>query len=200
LPTLNGVRHAQEAIPFLMRDMVRGFIGPDWQPDWIEIPSPTAPNYADFGFPVPVRCHAERPGIAIPNKILHAPNPNSARTMLDLSDLPRLTGLRRPRGLADRVRAVLPLQAEQRDLSVEAVSERLALGVRSLERQLQAENTSFRHIKQDFLRDRACKLLAKPGAKPDEIATALGYREPNSFRRAFRNWTGQTPSAFAATQ
>ena len=29
-----------------------------------------------------------------------------------------------------------------------------------------------------------------------EIATARGYEEVNAFRRAFRSWTGLTPSAY----
>jgi AraC-like DNA-binding protein len=30
----------------------------------------------------------------------------------------------------------------------------------------------------------------------DDIAVALGFRDPANFRHAFRRWTGRSPSAF----
>lgn len=33
-------------------------------------------------------------------------------------------------------------------------------------------------------------LLAEPDISIDEVARSLGYCETNSFRRAFRKWTG----------
>lgn len=196
-PTINGIQHTEEAIPFLLTDLIRGFMGKDWHPDWIELPGQADIDFDAYGISAPVHWQAQAPGIAFAQKILRFSNPKRTRHTLDLGDVPRLTGLQKLSGLTDRVNEVFPLHAEQQDLSVAAIAGRLSLGVRSLERQLQAEGTSFRSLKQSFLRDRACSLLAEPGTKPDEVAFALGYREPNSFRRAFRNWTGQTPAAFA---
>ena len=39
-------------------------------------------------------------------------------------------------------------------------------------------------------------MLAQSDVQIEAIATRLGYVEPANFPRAFRKWTGETPSAF----
>ena len=60
------------------------------------------------------------------------------------------------------------------------------------------EGTSFREVKATFIETRARELLAESDLGLDEIARSLGYREPNSFRRAFRTWMGLSPRAYRA--
>ncbi|MCC6612982.1 MAG: helix-turn-helix transcriptional regulator [Anaerolineae bacterium] len=40
--------------------------------------------------------------------------------------------------------------------------------------------------------------LAKSDYSSGQIAFLLGYEDPNSFFRAFRAWTGQTPEGVRA--
>jgi AraC-like DNA-binding protein len=40
--------------------------------------------------------------------------------------------------------------------------------------------------------------LADPKLAIFEVAFLLGYSEPSPFNRAFRRWTGQSPSEFRA--
>jgi AraC-like DNA-binding protein len=70
------------------------------------------------------------------------------------------------------------------------------MGRRKLQRVLKAEGTSFRDIRERFLETRARALLAEPNLTIQEIAHSLGYSEVNSFRRAFRQWTGLSPNAY----
>ena len=79
---------------------------------------------------------------------------------------------------------------------MDGVASRLGLGIRTLQRRLQAEGTVFRDIVSDFQKHRAQELLFEGDIPTSEIASALGFYEPNSFRRAFRRWTGMTPDQF----
>jgi AraC-like DNA-binding protein len=42
----------------------------------------------------------------------------------------------------------------------------------------------------------ACRLLANPRMTFRHIATTLGFSEGSAFTRAFRRWSGQTPTAW----
>jgi AraC-like DNA-binding protein len=44
-------------------------------------------------------------------------------------------------------------------------------------------------------RDRALSLLVSPQLSLVQISERLGYRNVQSFERAFRRWTGTTPAA-----
>lgn len=67
-----------------------------------------------------------------------------------------------------------------------------------LQRRLAAESTSPTDLVETVRR--ACVLaLVEAGASLAEIAWMLGYSEPSAFHRAFRRWTGTTPTAWRAT-
>jgi len=79
---------------------------------------------------------------------------------------------------------------------IESVAKEMALSVRSLQRKLANENTTF--IKQ---LNHTKELLARTYLKDknisnDEIAFLIGYSDENAFRRAFRNWIGMTPTEY----
>ena len=65
---------------------------------------------------------------------------------------------------------------------------------RTLHRRLRAAGTTFQALHQRLLRERAHRLLAA-GCAVSEVADALGYADTSSFCRAYRQWTGQSPTA-----
>ncbi|MBO9478859.1 AraC family transcriptional regulator ligand-binding domain-containing protein [Shimia sp. R11_0] len=78
--------------------------------------------------------------------------------------------------------------------SVDAVCARLVTSRRSLQRYLSSEGMTFQSILDKTRSDLSIHYLGQAGMSVEEIAYLLGYRDPNSFYRAFQNWTGQTPS------
>jgi AraC-like DNA-binding protein len=80
--------------------------------------------------------------------------------------------------------------------SVESIAMRLNLTVRSLQRKLEEENVSYRQLCNDLGKDFAASLLSNQNVTVKEIASTLGYSDTRSFQRAFKSWTGQTPSKF----
>jgi AraC-like DNA-binding protein len=79
---------------------------------------------------------------------------------------------------------------------VEQVAIALNVSVRTLCRRLEDENTAFQQVKDDVRRDIAIDRLTNSNAAMSIIASELGFNDASSFHRAFRAWTGMTPSAY----
>lgn len=69
---------------------------------------------------------------------------------------------------------------------------------RTLSRHLRIEGLAFRQVANEVRFEIACDLLANTDMELSQIATVLRYSEPSAFTRAFRRWSGQTPSAWRA--
>ena len=72
----------------------------------------------------------------------------------------------------------------------------LHISARTLNRRLQAENTSFRRLRSQALSSRAKLYLRETDQSVEAIAETLGYRDAANFRRAFRKSEGCSPSEY----
>lgn len=98
-----------------------------------------------------------------------------------------------PDNLLERVRAQLaPGPDGYADL--ERVAAGLFMSGRTLKRKLQERGTTFRALLDDARFRQAQHLLENPDLDIQQVAAALGYRDPACFTRAFRRWSGRTPS------
>jgi AraC-like DNA-binding protein len=95
-----------------------------------------------------------------------------------------------------RVRGVVRAQLLATDAGAAAVAERLALSRRTLHRRLEAGGTTYERLLDETRFAIARQLLAKSKSPLLEVGVALGYANPGAFTRAFRRWTGMTPSAW----
>ncbi len=87
---------------------------------------------------------------------------------------------------------------EQGYPSLDEVAQRLNLSPRTLRRHLQAECVTFLMLQHRARARDAKSLLRQPGMDVQQVAARLGYADPANFTRAFKQWTGLTPSAFQA--
>jgi AraC-like DNA-binding protein len=58
------------------------------------------------------------------------------------------------------------------------------------------EGTSYRRLLHEATMEHAREMLAT-GLNVEETTWRLGYSEAPAFSRAFKQWTGSTPSAYA---
>lgn len=105
----------------------------------------------------------------------------------------RLSELDETAAAADRVRAALLELLPSGSASLEAVSKKLAVSTRTLQRRLSAENQSFQLVLDTTREELARYYLGRSTLSGAEISFLLGYEDPNSFFRAFHSWTGETP-------
>lgn len=107
----------------------------------------------------------------------------------------RLSELEASATTADRVRAALHELLPAGECSIDAIASQLVLSPRTLQRQLQAEDTSYQAVLSDTREKLARRYLADRTLPTSQVAYLLAYDDTNSFYRAFRRWTGLTPEA-----
>jgi AraC-like DNA-binding protein len=78
----------------------------------------------------------------------------------------------------------------------EYVAEKLNVSLRSLQRKLKEEETSFKGLLEDTRQSLARQYLREHHRSIGEITYLLGFSEPSNFTRAFKRWTGKTPAEF----
>src|SRR5512133_729216 len=100
---------------------------------------------------------------------------------------------------ADRVRTVLASALAGGTTTLESVATRLAMSARTLQRRLTSEGVTFDGLPDAVRLQLAVRYLTEPKVAISEVAYLLGYSEPSPFHRAFRRWTGTTPSEFRRT-
>jgi len=98
-------------------------------------------------------------------------------------------------------RAVAEMVAERLDggaASMPSVARALGMSRPGLYRALRAEGQTFEDITIRSRKERAYKLLAD-GRTIAQAAAQLGYSDRSAFSRAFKRWTGLSPSAVLRT-
>jgi AraC-like DNA-binding protein len=83
--------------------------------------------------------------------------------------------------------------------SIDAISKALHMGPRTLQRRLQESGSSFQRVMDEARHQMARYYLSNSALELNEAAYLLGFEDPNSFGRAFRNWEGMPPSDWRET-
>jgi AraC-like DNA-binding protein len=81
--------------------------------------------------------------------------------------------------------------------SFETIALNLNMSGQTLRRRLKVEGTSYPMIKDEIRRDLAIDYLQANNRSIADISNALGFSEPRSFTRAFKQWTGVSPSKYS---
>lgn len=125
------------------------------------------------------------------NKLVHA-DPIASQIAINQCEA-ELSALGERHRIAMRVRDILT-NSEQHYLSIEAVADRLHMSDRTLKRQLAAEGTSFSTLVDEVRYRHATSLLSRTDFTLEQIADELGYSDVANFSRAFKRWSGRSPS------
>jgi len=102
---------------------------------------------------------------------------------------------RRDRLLVQQVRQALTASPGATH-SAEGVAALLHVSARTLHRQLKEEGASLQQLKDEVRCERAKELLNRTDKPVKQVAAAAGFRNEKSFIRAFKAWTGTSPTAF----
>lgn len=80
--------------------------------------------------------------------------------------------------------------------SVEDVASNLNTSVRSLQRGLSDEGVTYRELADSVRKSLAMHYLESGNYQVKEISYMIGYNEISAFSRAFKRWTGATPTEY----
>lgn len=98
----------------------------------------------------------------------------------------------------NRARDVVLEQLRRGEMCMESVASTLAMSVPTLRRRLEDEGTTFSNLVDGIRQELAEQLLRDPRRTVSEIAFLLGFSHAPAFHKAFRRWTGSTPSEHRA--
>ncbi len=99
--------------------------------------------------------------------------------------------------IEERVRAELKRALKEgASPSVTSVASAMALSVRSLQRALGDAGTSFQDLLDEARRDLALLWIEDRARSLKQISNDLGFGQSTAFTRAFRRWTGRSPSTY----
>jgi len=99
-----------------------------------------------------------------------------------------------PLSLKDRVSLVVSRRLGQASIDLASVAQELGLTPRSLQRHLAQDGTSLRKIIQEHRMQIARSQLADRSVSVSAVAQSMGYSDSTAFGRAFRLWSGKTPT------
>lgn len=158
-------------------------------------PQPAHGDIYQRMFACPVRFDAGVASLSFDARYLALPlrrNEADLRQMLRRALPLTVHQYRRDRLLLERVRRLL---REHPGWNVDEVAAQLHVSARTLHRRLQEEDATLVALKDEARRKLAAELLSQ-GRPVKQVARAAGFDNDKSFSRAFKSWTGQSPSAY----
>ncbi len=180
-----------------MIELVQVFAGTRWRPQTVDLMM--GPNRIAASNSILDGCQLNfsQPGTAIeiPEQLLSrsqrstaSPEPAADRHYKSVGRLEYGDDLITP------LSGILQSYITEPDLSLALVADIVGLTPRDLQRKLSLQGSSYRDMLNDARRDYALRQLRESDLSISDIARRLGYRETGHFTRAFKRWTGMTPS------
>ena len=100
----------------------------------------------------------------------------------------------------ERVRVAIQQKLTGQRPTVEDIADALHISLRTLQRRLQDEGSSFQRVLEEARHQLARHYLNNSVLELNEAAYLLGYEDGNSFVRAFRSWEGVPPARWRELQ
>ncbi len=178
---------------------LRALCGSDWNPTEVLLPRVAPLDQAPYRrhFRAPVRFNQESAIIVFPARDLEIRIAGADPVMRALLE-ERIQQMKGSQGneFSDDIRRLLRTRLTSTHCSAEVIAELLAMHRRTLSRRLKGSGMGYRAIANEIRFEIARQLLQDTEVPLGQIAAALGYSEASAFTRAFRRWSGQTPTTW----
>ena len=99
-------------------------------------------------------------------------------------------------GLAEDLKRLLATHGELFNAPIEQVAQSLNMSTRTLQRRLAENVNSYAEIRDQIRFQLAAEALKSKRKSIEEIGDKLGFSDRHSFSRAFKRWSGLTPSTY----
>jgi len=167
----------------------------------LRYPPLLGPRLVGYLMPHPIRHHAMENCLRFPAAYLDRPvvrSPHELDRMLANFPFDIAEPQSKESPLSERIGNLYAAQlASGEALSTTGqLARQFSISAATLKRRLLAEGTGLARIKAAARRDLAETLLADPRLSVAEIGRRTRFSDVTAFRRAFRQWSGQSPSAW----
>ena len=178
-------------------DTIRYTTGADWLPDSVQLQSIDDSRLQDVELFRDINIRFNSPGLAIliPNHQLpKTPDLNRIAHASKKPDTDTINSA--PCTYEMATKTLIHNLTDLNNIHVNDVARWLGVSIRSLQRNLTAQNTSFSILLEQDRIERAQELLKNSSLTHRDIAMGLGYRHQTDFSRAFGRVCGVTPRQF----
>jgi AraC-like DNA-binding protein len=176
---------------------VRALCGSDWNPAEVLLPRVAPADQEPYRrhFRAPVRFNQETAVIVFPTRDLYRRVAGADPMMREVLE-ERIRHMKGHQGSAfsDDIRRLLRTRLTSHRCSANDIADLLAMHRRTLSRRLKGSGMGYRSISNEIRFEIARQLLEDTMVPLGQIAAALGYSEASAFTRAFRRWSGRTPT------
>lgn len=192
----------QDACLSIILRMCRDVYGEGLRLREVQVAHPwQACGYEDH-FGCPVRYEADRMGFTFPLEVIRRSLPAKNRDLARANDriLQEVDSRLTDNATIGRVRRALLDSLSAGKPSAKDVARALAVAPRTLQRKLQEEGTTFQAVLDAVRKDLAREYIRSGKYDLLEIAYLTGFANPPAFSRAYKKWTGRTPSEERAAE
>lgn len=196
-PKALGSWHQSDGVAALLINLIRSYEGPRWKPAQIRVAVATGVRRArlqDF-FEVEVIDRAI--GTELVGKIgASQPNQPHRQGAFTWRELREMVSGRPPETFANTLRTLIDALVRAGVFDLARISDSVGIAPRTIQRRLAAEGTTFGATLQESRREWADELIGSTSQGLSEVARQVGYTSKQHFIRAYRGWSGITPSEF----
>ncbi|QIG49109.1 AraC family transcriptional regulator [Nordella sp. HKS 07] len=195
-----GREYGEQYTLMLLIDCIRFAAGPAWTPSEIHLAGTLWDSLAGHGHAfdgIPVR-RQQVSAIVFERALLSAPIERArlARMEAGQREYDALVSTAPSLDFPDSVGQLVRMFLKDGHYHINWIAAAAGISVRTLQRRLAERGVDYSALVEGARFDIAVHLLKDHGRKLIDIAFDLGYADAASFTRAFRRWTGVTPSEF----
>jgi AraC-like DNA-binding protein len=146
----------------------------------------------------PVQFGAREDSFLLSARAAHEPLPTANRQLAGMLDeilVAQLAALDR-NNLPARCKSNLLEQLTSGELTESEMAKQLHMSRRTLQRKLAESNTTYQKLVDDTRRDLALRYMEDSGKTLTDVTFLLGFSGQSAFTRAFKRWTGMSPTDF----
>lgn len=194
------VRHYLECAISVFLNFLRHVTDGAFQPREIWLNHETGAAASEYlkVYGCPVRLGMADGAILFDARLLTRPSPAADPQLFAIHDAlahQRLADLERS-DLINQIEHELGGLLEQRLVSLEQMAQQLGCNPRALRADLARIGTNFNEVVARYRERLARRLLSRTLEPIDQIIYLTGFSEPSAFTRAFKRWTGETPTDY----
>jgi AraC-like DNA-binding protein len=196
-PYADPVYRADAQLAILTR-MCRFICGDEWNPVKVTYihPSPADTSYYFQLFRCPVEFNAGKNSMHVDRQKAEQRLTGSNKQLAQLNDhiVIRYLASQAKADIVNKVKAAILAKLGEGSVTEATIADELHMSTRNLNRKLVAHNTSFKAVLLEIRSELASQYISDASLTLTEISYMLGFSEISSFSRAFKRWTGQSPS------
>jgi AraC-like DNA-binding protein len=149
-------------------------------------------------FGCPVQFGADENTFVLSAKDADRPLPSANRQLAAVFDKLLTDELARldKSDVVSRCRAAVLGHLPSGEGTAEDTAKQLHMSPRTLQRKLAEANTTYLQLVDDTRKDLALRYIEDPRRSVTDITFSLGFSQPSAFTRAFKRWTGLSPSDY----